>query len=59
MLNQLQIKRYGHRLQVEFRTLSKFCKKLYYKCAPSRLTHRHNASLLKVPDYESIALLVW
>ena len=59
MLNQLQIKRYSHRLQVEFRTLSKICKKLYYKYAPSRLTHRHNASLVKVPDYEIIALLVW
>lgn len=35
MLNQLQIKRYCHRLQVEFRTLSKICKKLYYKYAPS------------------------
>jgi DNA-binding Xre family transcriptional regulator len=33
MLNQLQIKRYSHRLQVEFRTLSKICKKLYYKYA--------------------------
>lgn len=59
MLNQLQIKRYSHRLQVEFRTLSKICKKLYYKYAPSRLTHRRNASLVKVPDYEIIALLVW
>lgn len=59
MLNQLQIKRYCHRLQVEFRTLSKICKKLYYKYAPSRLTHRRNASLVKVPDYEIIALLVW
>lgn len=59
MLNQLQIKRYSHRLQVEFKTLSKICKKLYYKYAPSRLTHRHNASLVKVPDYEIIALLVW
>ena len=59
MLNQLQIKRYCHRLQVEFRTLSKICKKLYYKYAPSRLTDRRNASLVKVPDYEIIALLVW
>ena len=59
MLNQLQIKRYSYRLQVEFRTLSKICKKLYYKYAPSRLTHRHNASLIKVPDYKIIALLVW
>ena len=59
MLNQLQIKRYSHRLQVEFRTLSKICKKLYYKYAPSRLTHRRNASLVKVPDYKIIALLVW
>lgn len=59
MLNQLQIKRYSYRLQVEFRTLSKICKKLYYKYAPSRLTHRRNASLVKVPDYEIIALLVW
>jgi hypothetical protein len=59
MLNQLQIKRYSHRLQAEFRTLSKICKKLYYKYAPSRLTHRRNASLVKVPDYEIIALLVW
>ena len=46
-------------MQVEFRTLSKICKKLYYKYAPSRLTHRRNASLVKVPDYEIIALLVW
>ena len=59
MLNQLQIKRYSHRLQVEFRTLSKICKKLYYKYAPSWLTHRRNASLVKVPDYEIIALLVY
>lgn len=59
MLNQLQIKRYSHRLQVEFRTLSKICKKLYYKYAPSRLTHRRNASMVKVPDYEIIAVLVW
>lgn len=59
MLNQLQIKRYCHRLQVEFRTLSKICKKLYYKYAPSRLTDRRNASLVKVSDYEIIALLVW
>lgn len=59
MLNQLQIKRYCHRLQVEFRTFSKICKKLYYKYAPSRLTHRRNASLVKVPDYKIIALLVW
>ena len=42
MLNQLQTKPYSHRLQVEFRTLSKICKKLYYKYAPSRLTHRRN-----------------
>lgn len=59
MLNQLQIKCYSHRLQVEFRTLSKFCKKLYHKYAPSRLTNRRNASLVKVPDCEIIALLVW
>ena len=59
MLNQLQIKRYSHRLQVEFRALSKICKKLYYKYAPSRLIHRRNASLVKVPDYEIIAILVW
>ncbi|MCT3476894.1 IS982 family transposase, partial [Lactobacillus delbrueckii subsp. lactis] len=39
--------------------MSKICKKLYYKYVPSRLTHRHNASLVKVPDYEIIALLVW
>ncbi|MBT9065327.1 transposase, partial [Lactobacillus delbrueckii subsp. bulgaricus] len=39
--------------------MSKICKKLYYKYAPSRLTHRRNASLVKVPDYEIIALLVW
>ncbi|MCT3478222.1 IS982 family transposase, partial [Lactobacillus delbrueckii subsp. bulgaricus] len=25
--------------------MSKICKKLYYKYAPSRLTHRRNASL--------------
>ena len=49
MLIQLQIKRYSHRLQVGFRTLSKICKKLYY--APSRLTHRRNASLVKVPSW--------
>ena len=41
-------------MQVEFRTLSKICKKLYYKYAPSRLTHRRNAGLVKVPDYEII-----
>ncbi|MGZ1346826.1 IS982 family transposase, partial [Lactobacillus delbrueckii subsp. bulgaricus] len=35
-------------MQVEFRTLSKIFKKLYYKYAPSRLTHRRNASLVKV-----------
>jgi hypothetical protein len=39
--------------------LSKICKKLYYKYAPSRLTHRRNPSLVKVPDYKIIALLVW
>ena len=55
MLNQLQIKRYSHCLQVEFRALSKICKKLYYKYDPSRLTHRRNAGLVKVPDYEIIA----
>ena len=49
MLNQLQIKRYSHRSQVEF----------YYKYTPSRLTNRRNASLVKVPDYEIIAVLVW
>ncbi|MCT3467073.1 IS982 family transposase, partial [Lactobacillus delbrueckii subsp. bulgaricus] len=26
--------------------MSKICKKLYYKYAPSRLTHRRNASLV-------------
>ena len=57
MLNQLQIKRYSHRLQVEFRTLSKIYKKLYYKYAPSRLTHRRNASLVKVPDWHCITCL--
>lgn len=56
---QYRYERYSHRLQVEFRTLSKICKKLYYKYAPSRLTHCRNASLVKVPDYEIIALLVW
>ena len=59
MLNQLQIKRYSHRLQVEFRTLSKICKKLYYKYTPSKLTHRRNANLVKAPDYKIIPLLVW
>ncbi|WP_270448748.1 IS982 family transposase [Lactobacillus delbrueckii] len=39
--------------------MSKICKKFYYKYAPSRLTDRRNASLVKVPDYEIIALLVW
>ena len=48
MLNQLQIKRYSHRSQVEFRTLSKICKELYYKYTPSRLTHRRNGSMVKV-----------
>ena len=59
MLNQLQIKRYSHRLQMEFGTLSKICKKLYYKYAPSKLTHRRNDNLVKVQDYKIIALLVW
>ena len=45
MLNQLQIKRYSYRLQVEFRTLSKICKKPYYKYAQSQLTYRRNANL--------------
>lgn len=59
MLNQLQIKCYSHRLQVEFRTLSKTRKKLYYEYAPFRLTNHRNASLAKVLDYKIIALLVW
>lgn len=54
MLNQLQIKRYCHRLQVEFRTLSKICKKLYYKYAPSRLTQRRFA---RCWDQKAIQLL--